>query len=532
MATRLPRHISFVTLCAVLATLFAVPAGASRLSVASSTGSIASLTVTHKAAIGAARGSQSGHTTLPWLHTDRTQILDSSGREVILRGFGTLTNDSVDAPITYTLNDYKRMRALGADYQSVRVMAYHLFGLDSQESDIKYIQRLDTMIALAKQVGMYSEFKLTFNADYAAFRGIRAPYTWAAVWQNKNGAQDTIIAQWQKLWNHYKNEPAVIGYDLVNEPKEGAIQLPADQFESQYLAPFYQKGIDALHRIDAKHLVFIQPPYQPGTLDYAPFTAVVNRSNIVYAAHFYPNIRNYVANSDFSTQAYQPTLQRFMSEAKRQHAPLLIEEFGTPLDLARQDDSSYTKQVASLDQAAVTLFNKNALGFTRVYFVDDSAARATIAQVKLSWAVISGTAGISGPLRTYLTNVTASPYPQVVAGSVASFQFDYKKGAFHVVYTPTFSIHKKQTQNYVLIYVPRSQHYGHGFGVKFKSGLSFAYGKSKSAKSSALRLVSHAKRSSKSEGQTFSWNDQNQTFLYSANQSSSGSSSQTLDITP
>lgn len=485
---------------------------------------------------GAARAGANGKPpTLSWLHTDGVHILDSSGREVILRGFATVTNQSDGSPVTYTLNDYKRMRSLGADYQSIRITAYALFGLDTQETPAQYIQSLDTMVSLAKQVGMYTEFKMTFKYN-PGFRGARAPEAWAAVWQNTNGAQDKIISQWQTLWNHYKNEPAVIGYDVMNEPEEGALQLPADQFESQYLNPFYQKAIDALQHVDKKHLVFFQPPFVASTLDYLPYTVPLKRPNIVYAGHYYPNLLNFIEKSDFSTQAYTPTLQHMISEAKLQHAPLLIEEFGSPVDLSQQNNSSYTSQVASLTNEAVALFNQNALGFTRVYYSDDNSAGATIGGTSVSWAVIAGTSGLGGQFRGYVTNALASPYPEVVGGSVSSFTFDATKRSFHMAYAPTYSIHKKQIQRYLLIFVPRSQHYAGGFRVKFKSGLAFTYTSSKGKASKlswALRLIKAKSKTTSAQASrpSYSWDDNTQTFLYSANQSASSAGSETLDIT-
>jgi len=60
--------------------------------------------------------------SLDWIHTDGSVFRDSSGRTVILRGFVTLTHNgpAVDE-LEYTLEDYQRMKSMGATYQSIRI---------------------------------------------------------------------------------------------------------------------------------------------------------------------------------------------------------------------------------------------------------------------------------------------------------------------------------------------------------------------------------------------------------------------------
>lgn len=56
--------------------------------------------------------------------TDGVFFLDTLNRTVILRGFVTITHNGpgVDE-VNYTLEDYKRMKAMGANVQSIRIFA-------------------------------------------------------------------------------------------------------------------------------------------------------------------------------------------------------------------------------------------------------------------------------------------------------------------------------------------------------------------------------------------------------------------------
>lgn len=65
--------------------------------------------------------------------------------------------------------------------------------------------------------------------------------------------QQMLITLWEQLARRYRNEPAVAGYDLLNEP------LP--NFFSQYnhcVLPLYRKLTAAIRAIDQKHLLIVE----------------------------------------------------------------------------------------------------------------------------------------------------------------------------------------------------------------------------------------------------------------------------------
>jgi len=67
-------------------------------------------------------------------------------------------------------------------------------------------------------------------------------------------AQDLTITIWEKIADHYKHEPVVMGYDLLNEPI-------AHYFDSAHfnplLEPLYQKIVKAIRKTDPNHLIFL-----------------------------------------------------------------------------------------------------------------------------------------------------------------------------------------------------------------------------------------------------------------------------------
>lgn len=65
--------------------------------------------------------------------------------------------------------------------------------------------------------------------------------------------QDALVAMWELLAARYKNEPAIGGYDLINEP------LPkwSSQYNNQVL-PLYRRLISTIRKIDKNHMIILE----------------------------------------------------------------------------------------------------------------------------------------------------------------------------------------------------------------------------------------------------------------------------------
>jgi len=60
-------------------------------------------------------------------------------------------------------------------------------------------------------------------------------------WDNEQGIQDHFIMAWQEVATRFADNPAVVGYDIINEPWFGNYDLlDPEGFESDVLTPFYQ----------------------------------------------------------------------------------------------------------------------------------------------------------------------------------------------------------------------------------------------------------------------------------------------------
>ncbi|MFX6174752.1 cellulase family glycosylhydrolase, partial [Acinetobacter baumannii] len=70
------------------------------------------------------------------------------------------------------------------------------------------------------------------------------PYGVSLFWR-ETFYQDQVIALWRFLADRYKDEPAIAGYDLLNEP-----YAPSNEV----VVSFFERLIPAIREVDPRHL--------------------------------------------------------------------------------------------------------------------------------------------------------------------------------------------------------------------------------------------------------------------------------------
>jgi endoglucanase len=125
--------------------------------------------------------------------------------------------------------------------------------------------------------------------------------------------QDQLVALWEEIARRYKGEPAVAGYDLLNEPlpeRTGA----ARKYKAQ-LEPLYQRLTRAIRAIDPKHMIVLEGA--DWSNDWSVFTKPFD-SNLVYQFHYYCWDQPTRVNS----------IQKFLDYRERFNVPVWVGETG------------------------------------------------------------------------------------------------------------------------------------------------------------------------------------------------------------
>ncbi|MBI1369245.1 MAG: cellulase family glycosylhydrolase [Planctomycetes bacterium] len=181
------------------------------------------------------------------------------------------------------------------------------------------LKRLDAVVALARERGMH----LLLDAhNYARYNG--------KVIGTPDVPNDAFADFWRKLADHYKSEPAVFGYSIMNEPHGTNGLWPAAA----------QAAVDAIRTVDMNHTIAVcgegyagahwWPKVNPNLDIHDP------ADNFVYEAHQYfdkdnsGTYRGHYDDKSVSPDTGVQRLQPFIQWLDEHHARGFIGEFGVP----------------------------------------------------------------------------------------------------------------------------------------------------------------------------------------------------------
>lgn len=148
--------------------------------------------------------------------------------------------------------------------------------------------------------------------------------------------QDRFVALWQEFARRYRGNPAVAGYNVLNEPVTNA---PAGRFSDRYTSNWevinrvYRRVVGAIREIDPDHLIFLEGDYFSTLFEGldAPFDP-----NLVYSSHNYSMAA--FGPVPYPNDRWNRERQRdaFMNHqgtqfAWRHNVPLWVGEFGAAL---------------------------------------------------------------------------------------------------------------------------------------------------------------------------------------------------------
>ncbi len=106
-------------------------------------------------------------------------------------------------------------------------------------------------------------------------------YPWLMVSEE---SQQLFVDIWKNIADHYKNEPVILGYDLLNEPIATYFKEEEEMLNAQ-LEPLYMKATKAIREVDTKHIVLLGGAQWNS--NFTVFTDSKFDDNIMYTCHRY-----------------------------------------------------------------------------------------------------------------------------------------------------------------------------------------------------------------------------------------------------
>ena len=307
--------------------------------------------------------------SLPWLRTNNGQIVDRSGRKVLLRGFNAdaLVSYPKDPPAPLDEMDATLMQQAGFDVVRLGIDWSQLEPVRGR-IDQTYLDRLAGTVSILNRHGLYVVLDMHFRLGWSPRFGYSGAPGWATIsvpnwnpvpqyswspslspaaftsdtyfWLSSDWKKDFYRA-WQAVAARFTNNSGVAGYDIFNEAHP--LPIPPRIFEKYYLWPMFKEAIQAIGTVDPNHLFIVE-----GILLLTMNTVVVHLKapNIVYGAHLYEGSLVppfWTGDPTFLRQRFQQRAK----EAADVPAPLWIGELG--YDLTQKGALSYAD--AALDVA-------------------------------------------------------------------------------------------------------------------------------------------------------------------------------------
>jgi endoglucanase len=141
-------------------------------------------------------------------------------------------------------------------FNSIRVpFSYRLFVAEAEPQRLEGpgYELLDHVVGWCKKEGLYVILDMHAAPGGQTGDNIDDSYGYPFLFESEE-SQQLAANVWQKIAARYKDEPTVIGYDLLNEP------IP-HFFDTAYfnpkLEPLYRKLVAGIRTVDRNHIIFL-----------------------------------------------------------------------------------------------------------------------------------------------------------------------------------------------------------------------------------------------------------------------------------
>ena len=233
--------------------------------------------------------------------TSSARLIDQAFREMVGPDFtNRFWKEFKDNYITR--EDIRYIRKTGMN--TIRIpFHYKLFtdedymGLSANQDGF---QRLDSLVEWCRESEIY--LILDMHDAPGGQTGDNIDDSYGYPWlMTSVESQEQFISIWKKIAEHYKNEPVILAYDLLNEPIAAYFKDEEAKLNAE-LEPLYKKAVAAIREVDQNHIVMLGGAQWNS--NFKVFKDSKFDSKIIYTCHRYwcdtlqANIQDFVAFRD------------------------------------------------------------------------------------------------------------------------------------------------------------------------------------------------------------------------------------------
>ncbi len=247
-----------------------------------------------------------------------------------------------------------------------------------------------------------------------------------------------------ELARRLRDEPAVLGYDLMNEPIGYSEILGQPDYERDRLGPFYRDVAAAIRAVDPAALVFLEPPGAAG-VGFPSFLEPLGAAGAVLAAHCYDPIQATLGVYLGTREARERRYGEIVDFAASLGMAPFIGEWGVYESVPNKREA-LADEVVIHDRLMVsgTIWNYEPTGY--------------------DWNGEGGSIVEAGGVERSFMDVLVRPYPWRVAGEPEGFGYDAARGVFELEFRD-----RAGARGDSIVYVPERR-YPAGFTVNVSDG--------------------------------------------------------------
>lgn len=304
--------------------------------------------------------------SLPWLNTSGTNIVDSTGKTVVLRGINAggafevetwmsaLNLSSGSPPINdeatlwqvltqrfgssqtqelqhmwrtswFEPSDIAILASLGMNVVRIPFF-YQLLQDDANPGQLvpEGVALLNALLDACAQNGVYAILDM-----HGAPGGQSNNFTTGQAGLNQlfsNSAyQQQTIQLWAMIAAYYQNRSEIAGYDLINEPTSA---------EVPQLIDLHNRIYQAIRAVDQRHIIIMEDGYKG--FDAFPDPKQMGWTNVCYSMHIYHLL---ALSTDAFQQDIDATFPQYQKQQQAINAPLYIGETNTEGEFISRDDA-------------------------------------------------------------------------------------------------------------------------------------------------------------------------------------------------
>lgn len=143
-------------------------------------------------------------------------------------------------------------------------------------------QRIDSVVSWCRDNGLYLILDMHDAPGGQTGDNIDDSYGYPWLFESEK-SQQLFCDIWKKIADYYKDEPVILGYELINEPIAPYFEN-VDDLNSK-LEPLHKRAVASIREVDANHIILLGGSQWNG--NFKPFSDSTYDDKIMYTCHRY-----------------------------------------------------------------------------------------------------------------------------------------------------------------------------------------------------------------------------------------------------